>query len=195
MLATRISGWGLVVIYLFCSVCSASMTECHVRCLGGRVCVRLPDSNLHLCVRPSLSRRHLPGQRGAGHDVEGRGQSSCPRPPVPAGPCVMQCVYDSDCQQSQACCSNGCGKMCIFVVPGAVSKPGSCPLPSLLESEVCGADCQGDAECPGHDKCCRSHCGTTCQAPCFHWRGHRHASLGGNPWRLSRRCSSLSSSD
>ncbi|KAL8597534.1 hypothetical protein ACOMHN_033405 [Nucella lapillus] len=134
----------------------------------------------------SSSRQQQQQQMGAGLSVEGRGQALCLRPPVPPGPCVVQCVSDSDCQHNQACCSTGCGYICDFLEPGARAKPGSCPSLSGTDREQCGAPCRGDRECPGHIKCCRTRCGKTCQAPCFHWRSH---GIQSNPWRLSHRCS------
>ena len=34
-----------------------------------------------------------------------------------AGICVEMCSSDSDCTQQQKCCSNGCGHVCMDVIP------------------------------------------------------------------------------
>lgn len=52
-------------------------------------------------------------------------------------------------------------------VLGIVSKPGSCPPPSLTPcSGLLNDGCFADVECPGEQKCCDGNCGNTvCRDP------------------------------
>uniref|UniRef100_A0A3P8R4V2 WAP domain-containing protein n=1 Tax=Astatotilapia calliptera TaxID=8154 RepID=A0A3P8R4V2_ASTCA len=87
----------------------------------------------------------------------------CPhRLPAALGPCVESCSTDSDCHDSEKCCSNGCGHECM--VPDIV-KPGVCPLGHPPTFGPCVESCSKDSDCTDKKKCCSNGCGHECMAP------------------------------
>ena len=38
-------------------------------------------------------------------------------------------------------------------------KPGLCPSPEEIDSQVLSSDCENDASCPGTKKCCKANTG------------------------------------
>uniref|UniRef100_A0A3Q2WLD1 WAP domain-containing protein n=1 Tax=Haplochromis burtoni TaxID=8153 RepID=A0A3Q2WLD1_HAPBU len=89
----------------------------------------------------------------------------CPhRLPAALGPCVESCSTDSDCHDSEKCCSNGCGHEFHISKYLYTDFPGVCPRRHLTVG-LCVEFCSNDSDCPGKEKCCSTRCGRKCMAP------------------------------
>ena len=76
------------------------------------------------------------------------------------GTCVEECSSDSDCADSNLCCSNGCGHICTTPITIPYHAP-SLVCPEVPEDTVgiCLEDCDN---CSKEELCCSNGCGHTC---------------------------------
>lgn len=91
---------------------------------------------------------------------------SCP--PVEegvAGMCVQTCDSDSECNEGEKCCSNGCGHTCTTPVPIPYVAPLlRCPATDPNMAGTCQQECDSHVNCSSGQLCCSNGCGFTCVA-------------------------------
>uniref|UniRef100_A0A0K0DLK1 Thyroglobulin type-1 domain-containing protein n=1 Tax=Angiostrongylus cantonensis TaxID=6313 RepID=A0A0K0DLK1_ANGCA len=107
----------------------------------------------------------------------------CPRVIV-GGVCEFKCESDSDCSAAQICCSNGCGRECVFPLPMSYSlnvnnaiQPvngkmfffqwilNSSPVFFAFFQCILYLKCSHDGNCANVEKCCTIACGKVCVDP------------------------------
>ena len=76
-----------------------------------------------------------------------------------AGACAEMCSGDSDCENGQKCCSNGCGHSCRdpMSIP-YISPPLTCPERDTLTG-ICDMPPCEESNCPKGSFCCENPCG------------------------------------
>ncbi|VDI42131.1 Hypothetical predicted protein [Mytilus galloprovincialis] len=110
-----------------------------------------------LMYLPWIKKEVATSQRNYGVDPK---PGTCP--PGGGGTCAEHCSKDSDCQDVQKCCSNGCGHDCFFPV---TVKSGTCPTLPPHTVGTCVDLCSVDSDCLGGQKCCSHGCGHSCSSP------------------------------
>ena len=81
------------------------------------------------------------------------------------GTCSELCSTDDACEDSEMCCSNGCGHAC--VTPTAVpyyKPPMKCPPIDPILGVFCSIDfgCKSNDVCQEDQLCCPTGCGSMC---------------------------------
>nr|AOY33895.1 antistasin/WAP-like serine protease inhibitor [Stichopus monotuberculatus]AOY33896.1 antistasin/WAP-like serine protease inhibitor [Stichopus monotuberculatus] len=154
------------------SACSVGQKCCSNGC--GRVCMTVVDEPVGCDSMTCM----MFCEYGNKIDVHGCKMCVCNDPPSvhdgtcpvvssdTVGICVEMCSNDDDCSETQKCCSNGCGHVCVAAENVPVKHPGSCPVNFLPEGSfgICSEMCSGDEDCASDEKCCSNGCGHACLA-------------------------------
>ncbi|XP_019849112.1 PREDICTED: kielin/chordin-like protein isoform X2 [Amphimedon queenslandica] len=92
----------------------------------------------------------------------------CPTPDPSqsvVGACEEECSADSSCEETEKCCSNGCGHSCTTSTSIPYYKPPmSCPPINPILGVFCSIDfgCKSHAVCQEDELCCPTGCGSMC---------------------------------